>query len=392
MAKHRFDTRAVHARLKTPEISSQSIAPPLIQTASFAFDHAPDIADACERPEDGFIYSRLSNPTVDMLERTIADLEGGDAALAFGSGMAAIHAALVGLLSAGDHIVAPVAVYGGTFGLLTRVLNRLGIESTFVDNNDPQAWRDAIRPNTKVVYAETIANPALSVPDLESLAALAHGAKAKLVVDSTFATPYLCRPLEHGADVVVHSASKYLGGHGDLIAGLVIGAKQVIEPIRDTAIEVGGAVAPFVAWLVLRGLKTLGIRVARSSSSALFLARKLQAHPKVKRVLYPGLSSHPDRERAKRYLPKGCSGVLAIELVGEKDNAERFMSALTLFQRAASLGDAHSLAIQPAATTHRQLSAQELARAGISETYVRLSVGLEDPEDLLEDLEQALTR
>lgn len=339
----------------------------------------------------GHVYSRLSNPTVATLEAAVADLEGAEAGLAFTSGMAAIHAALTGLLSAGDHVVAPRSVYGGTWVLLSEVLARFGVETTFVDNRDLDAWRAALRPNTRVVWAETIANPTLEVADLATLAALAHAGGALLVVDATFTTPYLCQPLALGADVAVHSASKYLGGHGDLLGGLILTSDALMRRIRPSAVEVGGVMAPFVAWLILRGLKTLGLRMERHTASALQVARALAEHPRVRRVLYPGLPGHPDHALAQRVLRRGFGGMVSIEVDGDLVAAKAVMNRLQLFLRAGSLGDAHSLALLPAATSHRKLSPPARAAAGISDGLIRLSVGLEDAEDLVQDLLQALS-
>jgi methionine-gamma-lyase len=385
-----FSTRAIHVEAQTPSIASRTIVTPIYQTASFAFDRMEEIPAAIHDPEHAYVYSRLSNPTADIVERTIAELEGGAAGLTFASGMAAIHGVFATLCKAGDHIVAPVSMYGGSFSLLRQILPRFGVETTFVKNGDHDAVREAMRPNTKVVYSETIGNPALFVSNIPLLAEIAHGRGAKLVIDSTFASPYLCRPLEHGADVVVHSASKYLGGHGDLIAGLAVSTAETMKEIRHTSIDVGGAIAPFVAWLLLRGLKTLAVRMDRHCGSARQVADFLARHPKVERVVYPGLASHPDHAVAAKLLSRGFGGMVAFDVRGDRAVAARAMDRLKIIKRAGSLGDVHSLALQPAATSHRQLSPEELVKAGISEGFVRLSVGLEDPGDLCADLDQAL--
>jgi methionine-gamma-lyase len=386
-----FSTRAIHARRDSPAIASQSIAVPIHQTASFAFDDNDDIATALNDPSQGFSYSRLSNPTVAVLEVAIADLENAEAGAAFASGMAAIHATVTTLCRGGDHVVAPASLYGGTFALLQNLLPRFGIQTTFVKNGDLAGFREAMRPTTKVVYAETIGNPALYVADIPALSEIAHARSAHLVVDSTFASPYLCRPLELGADLVLHSASKYLGGHGDLIAGLVVGPEGLVRKIHHTSIDSGGTMAPFVAWLVLRGLKTLALRMERHASNAARIAEVLSKHPRIRRALYPGLPSHPDHEVAARVLPRGKGGMVAFEIDGSREDGARFMNRLRLIQRAGSLGDVHSLAIQPASTTHRQLTPDQLRAAGISEGFIRMSVGIEDVEDLLDDLNQALS-
>jgi methionine-gamma-lyase len=388
--KRGFSTRAIHASLKAPSIASRSINVPIYQTASFDFEKNDDIAEALHDPANSFMYSRLSNPTIDALERTVADLEGAEAGVGFASGMAAVHTTAITFAQAGDHVVVPSSMYGGTFALFKNLLPRLGIEATFVKNGDLGALERALRPSTKIVYAETIGNPALFVSDVARLAEIAHRSGARLVIDSTFASPYICRPLEHGADVVLHSASKYLGGHGDLIAGVVLTRKEDADRIRHTMIDAGGNMSPFVAWLILRGLKTLAVRMERHVSSASRIARRLAEHPRIERAIYPGLASHPDHAVAKRILQHGFGGMVAFELKGDRSDGARFMDRLSLIKRAGSLGDVHSLALQPATTTHRQLDRAQLEAAGISEGFIRLSVGLEDEEDLIEDIDRAL--
>jgi methionine-gamma-lyase len=390
MTRLGFSTRTIHLQPEPIGLPSDPIAFPIYQTASFEFERSEDLGPACHRPADSYVYSRLSNPTVSALERAVADLEATDSAIAFSSGMAAIHCALVHHVSAGDHVVAPSSLYGGSFQMLRHILSRFGVETTFVDHREPSAYARALRPNTKVLYAETIGNPTLFVPDLRALSEIAHGAGAKLIVDSTFATPYLCRPIALGADVVMHSATKYLGGHGDLVAGILAGPKAVIEPIRPTAYEIGGTLSPFAAWLILRGLMTLSLRMERSSSTALELARWLESHPRVSKVHYPGLASSPSHALAKDVLGGRYGGVLAFD-VADRETGARFIDRLRLIKRAASLGDVRTLIIQPANTTHRQLSAEELRAAHISEGFVRMSVGLEDARDLIGDLDRAFS-
>ena len=387
--KNGFSTRAIHTSLKNPDIESRSVVTPIFQSASFSFEDVGGMADTLAKPDAGFMYSRVSNPTVDVLERTLADLEEAHSAVAFASGMAAVHAAAYALLKSGDHVIAPNAFYGNSWSLFRSLFARLGIESTFVDIADLSAVREAVRSNTRMIYAETIANPTLVVSDIPALAEIAKKAGARLVIDSTFATPYLCRPVTHGADVVLHSLSKYLGGHGDVIGGIVAGTAEVMGDVKRVAIDIGGILEPFTAWLVLRGMKTLALRMDRHSSSAAAIATKLSGHPKVRKVIYPGLPSHPQAGIAKRLLKTG-GGMLALDLAGGRDAGVRFMEKLGVFLRAASLGDAHSLAMLPSATSHRQMNAKELDAAGISEGFVRLSVGLEDPEDLIADIEAAL--
>ena len=384
-----FSTRAIHTSLKNPDIASRSIATPIFQTASFAFDEVGGMADTLAKPDAGFMYSRVSNPTVDVLERTLADLEEAHSAVAFASGMAAVHAAAYALLKSGDHVIAPNAFYGNSWSLFRSLFARLGIEASFVDIADLAAVRAAVRPSTRMIYAETIANPTLVVSDIPALAGIAKSAGARLVIDSTFATPYLCQPVALGADVVLHSLSKYLGGHGDVIGGIVAGTADVMGDVKRVAIDVGGILEPFTAWLVLRGMKTLSLRMDRHCSTAAAIAERLSGHARIAKVIYPGLPSHPQADVAKKILRAG-GGMLAFDLSGGRDAGVRFMQKLTLFLRAASLGDAHSLAMVPAVTSHRQMNAQQLAAAGISEGFVRLSVGLEDPEDLIADIEAAL--
>lgn len=385
-----FATRSIHIPFSPPAVESQPVATPLVQTSSFAVASMHDMDRMLGEGESGHVYSRLSNPTVEALEGAVAALEGAERAMAFGSGMAAIHAAATGLLRAGDHVVAPTSVYGGTYVLLAEILPRFGIETTFVDNGDLEAWRSALRPQTKVLWCETIANPTLEVADIAALALIADEAGAHLVVDSTFTTPYLARPLELGAHVVVHSASKYLGGHGDLLGGLVLTDAARMGQIRPHAVEVGGVMAPFVAWLVLRGLKTLAIRMDRHCSSAMLVARALQDNEAVQTVLYPGLESHKDHPRATEVLHHGFGGIVSIEVRGGLPAAKRAMDRLQIFLRAGSLGDAHSLALLPALTSHRKLSPEARKRAGLADGLIRLSIGLEDPQDLIRDLQSAL--
>lgn len=386
-----FSTRAIHAHPPRTRIESAPVAPTLVQTSSFAIPDMDAMDTILDGDEPGYVYSRLGNPTVAMLETTVADLEGGAQGLAFGSGMAAIHAVATGLVQAGDHVIAPASVYGGTYALLAQILPRFGVETSFVDNRDLDAWRAAVRPSTRMIWAETLSNPTLMVADLPAIAEIAKAAGASLVVDATFTTPYLSRPLAQGADVVVHSASKYLGGHGDLLGGIAVAGADHMSRIRPSAIETGGAMAPFVAWLILRGLKTLSLRMDRHGASALAVAEALEAMPEVLRVNYPGLTGHPDHARAKATLPKGQGGVLSFEVDGGLEAARAAMDKMQLFLRAGSLGDAHSLCLLPATTSHRKLGPEGRAKAGISDGLIRLSIGLEEPEDLIADLRQALS-
>lgn len=383
------NTRAVHTEV--PALGrGEALSVPIFQSSSFGFESVEAMEATMTEPGTGYVYSRVQNPTVDAMERGIAELEGAEVAVGFGSGMAAIHGAMLAELSAGDHFIAPASFYGGAYALFTRMFPRLGIELTFVEDASPEGFAAALRPNTKVLYTETIGNPLLTVPDLEGLAAVARGHGARLIVDSTLASPSVSRPLERGADLVVHSASKYLGGHGDLIAGVVAGSAARMKRVRTVAVDGGGVLAPFVAWLILRGLKTLPLRMAQHQASALSVAEYLAGHPKVKACHYPGLPDHPDHERAKAALDGGFGGVVAFELKAGDEAATRLANALTLFARAGSLGDTHSLVVQPAMASHRLLSPADRLKAGIGPGFVRLSIGLEDGVDLVADLKRGL--
>lgn len=383
-------TRAIHARVPAPAVSSEPLAPPLIQSASFAFDSLEDMDAVISRPNSGYSYSRIRNPTTAALEQAVADLEGAEDAVAFGSGMAAIDAVFGAMLTAGDHVVVPESVYGGTHGLLTRKWSRCNVSCTFARTADPSAYAEAIRPNTRLLYLETIANPTLEVPDLTAFADLAHSRGLRLVVDSTLATPELCRPLAWGADVVIHSASKYLGGHGDLLAGVVVAKTELLKPIRRHLILAGAACAPFAAWLVSRGLQTLSLRMDRHCASARRLADHLANHAKVARVLYPLPADETPESPAHRFLGGRGGGVVSLVLHGGEKAAWSFADRLRWFRRASGLGEAQSLVLVPRIASQRSMRASERARAGIDDGFVRLSIGLEEPSDLLEDLEQAL--
>lgn len=387
-----FSTRSIHLHAEPPAISSEAISPVIAQTSSFAFDSMADLDQVVADSGKGYAYSRLKNPTVDLLENAVADLEGTEEGVAFASGMAAIHATMISLLSAGDHVVAPRTLYGGAHALFTHVFPRLNIEVSFVPNDDVDALERAIRRNTKVIYAETITNPTLEVADLPALGELAKRRSQTLVVDSTLASPALCRPVEHGADIVVHSASKYLGGHGDLIAGVVAGPKAYLRSIRKMNLLVGGACAPLVAWLVVRGMKTLALRMERHCQNAHAVAEFLTGQPGVERVHYPGLPAHPSHARAHALLDRGFGAMVSFVLAGGLDPAKALLDRLQLFKRAGSLGDAHSLALLPAMASHRSFSPEERQAAGMPEGFVRLSIGLEEADDLCEDLAQALAQ
>lgn len=385
-----FATRAIHLG-HDPHDYHGALIPPVFMTATFAFE---DIAQGQRRflgEEAGYIYSRVGNPTVSVLEARLASLEGGEAALATSSGMGAITSAFWSLVQAGDAILADKTLYGCTYGFFSHGLTRLGVDARFADFTDPASLESALTPNTKVVYFETPANPNMRVIDIAAVSAIAHRHGALCVVDNTYCTPYLQRPIEFGADLVVHSATKYLGGHGDLIAGAVIGRKEQIEAMRFFGVKemTGANISAMDAFLVQRGLKTLELRMQRHCASAQAIAEWLDAHPAVERVHYPGLASHPQHALANSQM-RLPGGMIALELKGGYAAGVRFMDALRLVTRAVSLGDCESLAQHPASMTHSTYTPEARAAHGISEGLVRLSVGLETLDDLLADIGQAL--
>lgn len=374
---------------------SRPLGLPVVRSAAFAFDTAADYSDVLGGRAPGYSYSRIDNPTSAAFAAAVAALEapGDDAVTAdpFASGMAAISTALLANLSAGEHVVAPADCYGGTYSLLTDWLPRWGIEVSLVDVADPAAVRAAITPATRIVYAETIANPTLTVPDLAELAGIAHDAGALLAVDSTFASPVLCRPLAHGADLVLHSATKYLGGHADATGGVVVGPAQRVAAVRAARIDLGGCLAPDEAFLLHRGLATLQLRITRQSGTAALLAGKLTGHPGVERVHYPGLAAHPQHAVARRQFASGLfGGMLSLDVRGGRRAGMAFCDALRTVAVATSLGSVHSKVSHAASTTHRQLDDAALGAAGIAPGQVRISVGVEDPDELLADLHRAL--
>jgi methionine-gamma-lyase len=384
-----FSTRALRAAMRGVRLGQRPNSVPIYQTATFSAADSDELAAILTDERPGYAYSRIDNPTAAALAEAVADLEDAEAGHAFASGMGAIHAALVAHLSAGDHVVASAALYGSTRHLMAAILARLGIETSFVDARDGGAVEAAIRPNTRVLYLETIANPTITVVDLEALATLGHRHGQTVIVDNTFASPYLCQPIALGADLVIHSGTKYLGGHGDVIAGVVVGDRERIRAIRDVATDTGGALAPFSAWLVLRGIETLGVRMERHCANALGLARALEGRPGVWSVRYPGLPSHPDADVAARQLRAG-GGMLAFELEGGRPAGRAFLDGLTIGERTASLGAVFTMAVHPPSTTHRQLDPEALAQAGIPEGLIRVSVGIEDLDDLVHAFEGAL--
>ena len=382
-----FATRAIRAATSRAAPPQRSTAVPIYQTATFSSADMGELGDVLAG-RGGFAYSRIDNPTAAAMAAAVAELEGAEGGLGFGSGMAAIHAALVGLVRAGDRIVASPAVYGSTRTLMERVLGRLGVASAFVDATDPDAVAAALATPTRILYLETIANPTIAVADLQELSERAHRAGALVVVDNTFASPYLCRPLEWGADLVLESATKWLGGHSDVTAGAVAGPERLLREIRTMRTDTGGIVEPFSAFLVLRGIETLAVRMDRHCQNALAVAQALEAAPGVVRVYYPGLPSHPQAAVAQRLLRAG-GGMLAVDL-GTRAAAAAFIDALALSERTASLGSVHTIAVHPPSTSHRQFSDAELEQAGIAQGLVRVSVGLEDAADLVADVTQGV--
>jgi O-acetylhomoserine (thiol)-lyase len=422
---HGFDTLSLHAGAR-PDPATGARATPIYQTASFVFPDSDHAAALFNMERAGHVYSRISNPTCAVLEERIAALEGGVGAIATASGQAALHLAITTLLGAGQHIVASRALYGGSHNLLDYTLPRFGVATTFVDPRDLDAWRAAIRPETRLLFGETLGNPGLDVLDIPSVAALAHEHGLPLLVDSTFTTPWLSRPFDHGADLVFHSATKFLSGHGVVIGGLLVDSgafdwdapqargkfPTLTEPYagfhqmtfaeesttaafllrarREGIRDFGACMAPFVAFQILQGIETLPLRMEKHVANARKVVAFLRAHPLVGAIGYPELPEHPDHALAQRLLPRGCGAVFSFDLKGTRAQGRRFIEALKLFSHLANVGDAKSLVIHPASTTHFRMSAADLVKAGITEGTIRLSVGLEDPDDLIEDLSRAL--
>ena len=420
-----FETLALHAG-QVPDAATGSRAVPLYQTTSFVFDSAEHAASLFNLQTFGNVYSRLSNPTTAVLEERIAALEGGRASLAVATGMAAEMTALLTLLKSGDHMVAASTLYGGSYSLFEVNFRQLGIDTTFVNPDDPENFRRALTPKTKVVYAETLGNPLINVLDIERVAAIAHEAGIPLMIDNTIASPYLCRPFEWGADIVVHSATKYIGGHGTTMGGVIVESgkfpydngnfPQMTEPSRgyhgvrfyetfgdfgfvtkcryETLRTFGAALSPFNAWMLLQGCETLHVRMDRHVANALAVANFLESHPLVSWVSYPGLTSSKYHALAKKYLPKGASAIIAFGVkdagLGGKVAGEKFIDAAQFMSHLANIGDAKTLVIHPSSTTHRQLSEEEQVKAGVSPDMIRLSVGIEILDDILWDLDQAL--
>jgi methionine-gamma-lyase len=386
-----FATRAIHGA-RVPPIDQDTPSVPIYQTSTYRFDTAEDYAETIAFRRPGYTYTRgYGNPTLQAFESLMAELEGTESAFSFASGMAAIHTVVTTAAEAGERIVSSTELYGGTYSLFRRLLPRYGVEVTFVDPHDLDAVTAAL-PGARLFYCETIANPSVTVADLEALGRACGEAGVPAAVDNTFASPYLCTPARFGFDFVVHSATKYVGGHNDLIGGVVCCSAEDAARLRSTVIETGGTMAPLEAWLCLRGLATLELRMRRHGENASAVAAFLETHPKVDRAHYPGLASHAQHDTARRLLPKGFGGMLAFEVAGGVEAGQRFCDALELAWVASSLGGIHTLVGHAASTTHRQLDAAARRDAGIADGLIRVSVGLEDADDIVEDFARALEK
>ena len=382
-----FSSKCVHAGIEENEFGA--VVPPIYQTSTFKFKSAEHGASLFAGEEKGYIYTRLANPTVQAMENAIAELEGGHKALGCGSGMAAIHTVFASLVSSGDHVVCSAAVYGPTTTLLNTVFKRYGVETTFVDTTDPANVLNALQPNTKVVYVETPGNPTLCISDIEEISKIAHGHNAKVVVDNTFMSPALQTPLKLGADVVLHSLTKFLNGHADVVGGIVVVKdEETYQHFRKVLNQTGGVIDPFNSFLVHRGLKTLAIRMEKHSANAQKIAEWLEAHPMVKDIRYPGLKSHPQYEVGLKQ-HKAPGGMIKIEIDGGIEAGKILMGSVKMFQLAVSLGGVESLIEHPASMTHFSMGKEARLAAGITDGLVRLSVGIENVDDLINDLDQA---
>lgn len=420
--KYRFETLQVHVGQEKPDPATDARAVPIYATTSYVFGNSAQAAARFGLTESGNIYTRLMNPTSDVFEKRIAALEGGAAAIATSSGAAAITYSIQNIARNGDHIISDRRIYGGTYNLFAHTLPEFGIETTFVDGGDPKNFEDAIRPNTKAIFIETLGNPNSTIVDVDAVAEIAHKNGIPLIVDNTFATPYLFRPIEHGADIVVHSATKFIGGHGTCIGGVIIdsgkfdwkasgkfpgltepnpsyhgvvlseaaGNLAYIVKIRVTLMrDTGATISPFHSFLFLQGLETLSLRVERHVFNALKVVEYLSNHPKVERVNHPSLEDHPSHDLYKKYFPNGAGSIFTFEIKGDADTAKAFIDKLEIFSLLANVADVKSLVIHPASTTHSQLSAEELLEQGIKPNTIRLSIGTEHIDDIIEDLEQA---
>lgn len=418
----KFNTMAIHAG-HTPDTDTHSIAAPIYQTTAYAFDSSEHAKQLFELKEAGNIYTRLSNPTCDTLERRVAALEGGVGALAMSSGHAAIFNTILNLASAGDEVVSSICIYGGAINLFGVTFKNLGINFKFVDPDDLDAWENAVTDKTKAFFVETVGNPNANVADIEAIAAIAHKHGIPLIVDSTFTTPFLCRPIEHGADIVIHSATKFLGGHGTAMAGIVVdsgkfkfegnerfpqynnpdvsyhgavfakdfGNAGFITRLRALILrDIGSCLSPFNAFLILQGIETLPLRMERHCKNALAVAEYLEKSEYVSFVNYPGLKSNKYNALKEKYMPLGCGSVFTFGLDADRETGAKFIDSLKLLKNVANVGDVRSLVIHPATTTHSQLSDEQLKNAGITAQTIRLSIGIEDVDDIIADLDQAI--
>ena len=387
----RAATEAVHAGELPARQGSLPLAQPLYQTTVFSFDSLESLDAASVNPEEGWSYYRQETPNAVAFSNAMAALEGAEAATSAGSGMGAIFAALSAVLTAGDHIIADEKIYGGTFALLTQQMPRFGIETTLVDTSDELAVRAAKRATTRILYSETISNPLVAVTDIEDFVRLARELELISFIDATFSTPVLSRPIEWGVDVVLHASTKYIGGHSDALGGIVAGRRDIIDKVKNAAKIIGLSQSPFDAWMNVRSLKTLPLRMAAHSRNAQALADWLAEQSATVRVVYPGLASHPQHEIAKKYMPDGLyGGMLAFELAGGHKAASRFVRSMKTIKLAPSLADVMTTISHPASTSHRMLSPVQRAALGVNDALLRLSVGIEDVHDLIEDLDQAI--
>jgi len=423
--KLKFETLQLHVGQEQPDPATDARAVPIYATTSYVFKDSAQAAGRFALTEGGNIYTRLMNPTSDVFEQRVAALEGGVAALATASGSAAITYAILNIAGSGDHIVSSKTLYGGTYNLFANTFKDLGIETTFLDGSDPENFRAAIKPNTKAVYLESLGNPNADVLDLEAIAKIAHDNGIPVIIDNTFSTPYLFRPIEHGADIVVHSATKFLGGHGTVIGGVIVdggkfdwkqndkfpglskpnpsyhgivfadavGAPAYVVKIRTTLLrDTGACISPFNSFLLLQGIETLSLRVERHVFNALEVVDFLKKHPKVKKVNHPSLSTGREKELYDKYYPNGGASIFTFELDGTREQAQKFTESLELFSLLANVADVKSLVIHPASTTHSQMTEEELAYVGIQPATIRLSIGTEHIDDILADLAQAFDR
>ncbi len=421
MSNYKFETLQLHVGQEQPDPATDARAVPIYQTTSYVFQDCADATARFDLSKAGNIYGRLTNPTQEVLEKRVAALEGGSAALATASGAAAITYTIQALAQAGDHIVAQKTIYGGTYNLLAHTLSNFGVTTTFVDAHSLDEVEGAIRPNTKAVYLETLGNPNSDIPDIDAIAAIAHKHNLPLVIDNTFGTPYLIRPIEHGADIVVHSATKFMGGHGTTLGGIIVDGgtfdwkasgkfPAVAEPnpsyhgvcfvdaagpaafvtyVRAILLrDMGAAISPFNAFLLLQGVETLSLRLERHAENTKKVVEFLSKHPKVDKVNHPSLSDHPDHALYEKYFPNGGASIFTVEIKGGQEAAHKFIDNLEIFSLLANVADVKSLVIHPATTTHAQLTPEELADQGIRPNTIRLSIGIEHIDDILADLEK----